>query len=572
MGYDKVMVTVDGGEEDPTGGYGRKDGGKGKRSRLVCPILLLVALVFAAAIFGGVAVIGSMENCYGVLDQCRSNFTHVDDGFLADMHVEIRQKFLRNAAFPSAGAAGAREAEPMTGDSAWHVLRFPESGLAEVNLSLVGHRAQLRRQVQITGGGLYLEGGRTELRYYSDTEVPFQQESNFLYLSGVTDPDCLFFIDVATGSNVLFVPRRDDDYAIWVGYVPTLEEIQAKYKVDSVRYVDEFQEVVGAFAAAGGGDYPIYTLPGMQHEERLASYSVDVRPLGPILFEERSIKTDREVDLTRIAVSASVDAHVSVMKFIRPGMYEYSISSHFLDFLGQCGFTQLAYPSIVGSGYNSAILHYTANTAELYPLDFLLIDAGGQYEGYTSDITRTFPVGGSFTPEHAELYNMVLAIQLRCLTQLRPGLDFDVLMEDTKKYICEELIVNNFVYGTVESCYSEKVWSLYYQHGLGHFIGLDVHDTTSYPLTPLKENMLLTIEPGIYFNKVLLDPALAGETPQSLYLNVEKNQHFLDLNIGGVRIEDDFLITSDGYEELSVGVPKTIEDIEFLMYYGVVPE
>jgi len=211
-----------------------------------------------------------------------------------------------------------------------------------------------------------------------------------------------------------------------------------------------------------------------------------------------------------------------------------------------CGLNHQAYPPIVGSGNRSAILHYNTNQARLDASAVVLIDAGAEFRGYATDITRSIPVNGQMSPPHAQLYQIVARAQSACITAVRPGAVFRNLYQTSMNIICAGLLEAGYLTGDIASIQRSGVCNLFYPHGLGHSVGLDVHDPGD--MSILKPNMVLTIEPGVYFNRAFI--ALAN-TEQKRYMVMDKINAALNMNIGGIRIEDVLLVTEAGYQVLS---------------------
>ena len=600
---------------------------------------MFLLILFSLLAVVGVLLVCDLRSCDHEPGVCQSDFVHVDDDFLREMHLEIRGKFFDNPAFSSSSSSfsssSSSSSSSFSSSSSQSSLRkrrresaskiersdeeeeemmrkrqkiFDLMGLEEEDNSKLGwnrdpyshplslfpersysssissspssfsssfssskrkkttkthnsnnkRKKQKREEGEMSVGAVFLEGTKTKTRSVVEngTEIPFIQDSNFLYLSGANEPDCLFLHDIETDSSFLFVPKPDEFYAIWVGEVLSLEQLTDLFGY-TVLYDDEFEDVLFSLSSnQTDPDYVVYTLPDVDFPA-LSPYEVNDDLLEQVLYEERVIKTDDEMTLMRIASSVSADAHVSCMKFIKGGEHEYSVATHFRSFIGYCGFTELAYETIAGAGGNSAILHYTANNALMFNDQLFLIDAGGQYHGYTSDITRTYPVGGSFSSSQKVLYNMVLNVQEQCINAVAPGKEFIEIQILAFELICEQLILNNFVFGNVSTCFDNEIFSLFMPHGLSHYLGLDVHDTGDFPLSILEINMVLTIEPGIYFNDPLLSPVLqeGNSTTRGALLNGDLIQSYLDMEIGGVRIEDDVVVVDGGVEIISV-LPK----------------
>jgi Xaa-Pro dipeptidase len=300
---------------------------------------------------------------------------------------------------------------------------------------------------------------------------------------------------------------------------------------------------------------------------------VDAVQLTKLFTLIRAVKTRHEIEIMRLAIKISSAAHIQVMKMVRGGLMEFQLESVFRYMTGVCGMVQQAYPPICGSGTNSAVLHYEQNDRQLVrntqnrisSPDMFLIDAGGELLGYASDITRTYPNSGKFSPQQKAIYEAVLRIQESCIAMLKPGVDFALVQLHAKKRIIIELQQLGFIKSEydVDHLLELKINTLFMPHGLGHLMGLDVHDTSVYPIEPLQENMIITIEPGIYFGKSQLSDQALNKSGLSQYLNMPMIKQYVQF-FGGVRIEDDILITASGYEILSV-LPKKITEVEALL-------
>mmetsp|Transcript_22763 Transcript_22763/g.25342 ORF Transcript_22763/g.25342 Transcript_22763/m.25342 type:complete len:474 (+) Transcript_22763:43-1464(+) len=405
-------------------------------------------------------------------------------------------------------------------------------------------------------GLVYLEGLKLEFRPDTDTEVDFRQESNFYYLTGSNDPEFNLVIDLEDGKSTLFVPKRDSYYALWEGCVETPEQIISRLGVDEVFYNEERPTKIRDMT--NNGQRVTYTLPGVTVPG--TSY-VNGQDLRPHIRDCRATKTKEELDLLKIAASVSSDAHIAVMIDSQPGIFEYNVDSFFKYYCGSCTLRHQAYVPIVGSGNASAILHYNSNRRQLKDGDLLLIDAGGEYDGYAADITRTFPINGKFTPVQKEIYEMVLKTVLAVESSLKPGVSWGQMSILARNTLVDELLAAGYLKGTAQEIISRNVIGLFFPHGLGHSVGLDVHDPGN--VNTMQEGMVMTVEPGLYFNKVYVEIGMEDPNKAEL-INIEKVQPLLDNNFGGIRIEDVVVITEDGVDVISTA-PKTVEDIEKLM-------
>jgi Xaa-Pro aminopeptidase len=269
----------------------------------------------------------------------------------------------------------------------------------------------------------------------------------------------------------------------------------------------------------------------------------------PILHEMRLFKDEDEISIMKKACSISAQAHIRAMKSVKPGMFEYELEAEYVHEFMKNGARDCAYTPIVGSGNNSCILHYNQNDRKMENGDLVLVDAGCEYQGYASDITRTFPVNGKFSPEQKLIYEIVLEAHKNCIEMLKPGISWMDVHRQSIETITKGLIEINLLSGSLEENIEKENYSKFYMHRVGHWLGLDVHDVGGYGSEGdwrlMEPGMVTTIEPGIYIKE-----GLEG---------VPEEFHKI-----GVRIEDDVLITDDGYEILSSEVPVDVESIEKL--------
>jgi len=260
-----------------------------------------------------------------------------------------------------------------------------------------------------------------------------------------------------------------------------------------------------------------------------------------------------------IAANVSSDAHITVMKDSKTtGLYEFNYAAYFEYYTTNCGLLHQSYLPIVAYGKHSAILHYNVPLAKVEGNGFMLIDAGAEYT-YGTDITRTWPVNGKYSENQALIYNMVLRTVLELENDLKPGARMSELSARSRELITRELLVADFIRGTFSDLMQNRIYSYFYPHGLGHSVGIDVHDPGS--IENIGKDMILTIEPGIYFNEVLINK---GIRENGRFLNIPKCLDFVNQNFGGVRIEDTCHVTETGMRVLS-WVPKTITEIEKIM-------
>lgn len=424
-------------------------------------------------------------------------------------------------------------------------------------------------------GVVYMKGAEIMYRYGTDFEYPFRQESNFWYLTGVDEADYHAVLDLNSGDYYLFAPKRDAQYGVWHGRIKPEEEIQESYQPDYLHFDSELPGILKKLNP--GIIYCLNDEQGEYVESLGRNFQVETETLADALTYCRCIKTEQELDKLRKAAEINKIAHIEVLKALKPGIYEYELKGLFEYQQQKHGLLHAAYAGIHAGGVNSAILHYTENNQIIKDGDLYLIDAGYEYQGYASDVTRTYPANGRFSGDQAAVYNVVLETLNKTIDLARPG----VKMEDLHLAACR-IVLNGLqeigvVQGGVEEMMEHNIFALFFPHGLGHFLGLDTHDVGGYPKgveridrpgirylrvrRELMAGMVITIEPGIYFIPALLKPAL--EDPEtSKFLVKSKIEKLYDF--GGIRIEDNLIITENGNENLT-DIPKSIQDIEKTM-------
>ncbi|CAF0996440.1 unnamed protein product [Rotaria magnacalcarata] len=431
-----------------------------------------------------------------------------------------------------------------------------------------------------------LQGGKSEMRYCSDHEPLFRQESYFHWAFGVIEPDFYGAINVQNNESMLFIPRLPSSYVAWMGKIKETDEFKQIYHVDHVYYADELEKV---FSDLVGASKLILVLNGLNtdsgteskaaHFDGIEKFHVDKTTLHPVISECRVLKTDLELNVLRYTNKMSSEAHKFVMLNIKDGMYEYELESLFQYYCHRYGaMRHMSYTCICATGENPAVLHYghagAPNDRRLTANDMCLFDMGGEYCCYASDITCSFPVSGTFTKEQRIIYEAVLDANRQVMKSVHPNvswIDMHLLAERTQ---LEHLKLAGLVQGDIEEMMDARLGAIFMPHGLGHMLGIDTHDVGGY-LEPhtrstlpglkslrtnrlLKERMCLTIEPGIYFNQALLNGAYENERLNKFLNKTEIDKY---LHIGGVRIEDNIFITKDGCELLTK-VPRSCEEIE----------
>lgn len=403
----------------------------------------------------------------------------------------------------------------------------------------------------------------SEVTRSNDTHYPFRQDSDFYYLTGVNEPDGVLVLKPgAEPAERLFVLPRDPQREIWEGKL--LGTGQAS-EISGIRHCYPTTELAEQLPQLINHCEHLYTPPERQvrftqqlqqvltqlraGHPRTHQAPVSLHDPTPLLSEMRLLKSPAEIDIMQAAADISVAAHLRAMRATRPGAFEYQVAAELHYEFARRGASGPAYPSICGGGENACILHYTSNGEALKDGDLLLIDAGAEYQGYAADITRTFPVNGTFSQPQRELYDWVLAAQNAALAELRPGATLQGAHEQSARVLIEGLLELKLLTGTVEENWQSGAYRQFYMHSLGHWLGLDVHDVGSMQQhgqpRPLQPGMVLTVEPGLY---------IAPDTPGAG-----------DYAGTGIRLEDDVRITDQGYQLLSAGLPRTATEIEQYM-------
>ncbi|HWS54797.1 MAG TPA: Xaa-Pro aminopeptidase [Pyrinomonadaceae bacterium] len=412
--------------------------------------------------------------------------------------------------------------------------------------------------------------GAREVTRSNDTEYRFRQDSDFYYLTGFGEPDSIAVVAPSKEERfTLFVRPRDPEREVWTGRRAGVEGAKEKFGADAAFPVEEFQEKLTDLLNGAQSLYYRLGAGRPELDQTIISQLARMRSLGrkgvrppqaivdpgTILHEMRLFKTDEEVALMQRAADIAAEAHREAMRAARPGAKEYEIEALIEYVFRRSGALAPAYGSIVGAGANATILHYTSNDAELRDGDLLLIDAGAEYEGYASDITRTFPVNGRFTEAQRDLYRLVLDCQEQCVGMIAPGVTLDDLHARSVEVLTEGMVRLGLLAGDVKKLIEDEAYKKFYMHRVSHYLGMDVHDVGAYHSDgqprPVEPGVVLTVEPGLY----IAEDAEAPDRYRGL----------------GVRIEDDVLVTPEGHRVLTDKAPKQIEEIEALMADGREP-
>ncbi|ORZ17833.1 peptidase M24, structural domain-containing protein [Absidia repens] len=430
--------------------------------------------------------------------------------------------------------------------------------------------------LKLNDGVIYLNGSVMQERDNTDVELPFRQESNFYYVTGVNEPDFHVVIDIATGKTTLVAPNVVPDHVMWMGMPDSLETLQAKYDVDQVIYADKINALITPAPK-------VYTLPITRTTaiDALTSNKCNAdeqKALENAFIDARLIKADWEVEIMRKANKISSDAHIKLWQAVKVGCNEAQLHALFLYESARHGAFFQSYFPIVGAGMNAATLHYNKNNAVMNnPNDVVLVDAGAEYDLYASDITRVFPVSGKFTPEARVIYSIVLEMQKTSIDLCKAGVAWEDIHMKATEVGCDGLLKAGILVGDKKEILEKSVMAAFFPHGIGHSIGMDVHDVGGYPdnverinkpgicnlrmRRTLAAGFAVTVEPGIYFFDYLIDPVL-NHPDTGKYINVDALNKYK--SVGGVRIEDNLIITQDKPINLTT-VPKEIDEIESLM-------
>jgi len=403
---------------------------------------------------------------------------------------------------------------------------------------------------------------------HNDVEYAFRQDSDFFYLTGFNEPEAVAVLAPHHQEHqfVLFVQPKERDKEVWTGYRCGVEKAKEIFGADEAYPIAEMDEKLPQYLEKADRIYyhlgrdRAFNETLLKHWQRLmATYPkrgtgpIAIEDSGPILHAMRQVKSPAELELMRKAAAISVEAHNQAREIAAPGRYEYEVQAEMERIFRLQGGMGPAYPSIVASGSNACVLHYIENNRQMQDNELLLIDAGCAYCYYNADITRTFPVGGKFTPEQKALYEIVLEAQLQAIAQVQPGNPYNQFHDTAVRVITEGLVGLGIIKGEVDKLIEEEKYKPFYMHRTGHWLGLDVHDVGVYQHgeSPqiLQSGQVLTVEPGLY---IVPETKPAEDQP-------EIDPRWSGI---GIRIEDDVLVTSTGHEVLTAGVPKLIEELE----------
>lgn len=426
--------------------------------------------------------------------------------------------------------------------------------------------ARRRKQLmRIVGSdGICIVPAAPERVRNNDSHYPYRQDSDFHYLTGFAEPEAVLALIPGRehGETILFCRERDPEREAWDGTRAGQEGAVAKYGMDDAFPIADIDDILPGMIE---GRSRVYYHFGRDTEfdVQLIGWVNRVRArvrhgaraphefvaLGHILHDLRLFKTRDELRVMRKAAQIAAGAHVRAMRAVRPGMNEHEIEAELLHEFRRRGAVP-SYEPIVGGGKNGCVLHYRANNAQLKDGDLLLVDAGAEYECYASDITRTYPVNGKFSPEQRALYELVLAAQNAAIEQVRPGKPFGAYHDAAVRTLTAGLIKLGLLKGGLDKNIREHTYRKFYMHKTGHWLGLDVHDVGDYRVDgefrELEPGMVVTVEPGLY-----IAPDAKGVALRWRGI--------------GIRIEDDVVVTKGDPEVMTTAVPNDPDAIEALM-------
>ncbi len=415
-------------------------------------------------------------------------------------------------------------------------------------------------------GGIAIIPTAPEQLRNRDAHYPYRFDSYFYYLTGFREPEAVLVIiaanEKAAAKHILFCREKNQEREIWDGFRYGPEAAKEVFGFDETYPITKLDELLpellvnqpAVYAALGHAhswDQRIIGWLNRVREQSRSGMAVpgEIYDYRALLDEMRLIKGIDELQIMQRAADISTQAHQRAMQTTCPGMREYEIEAELLYTFYRHGAQAPAYTSIVAGGANACVLHYVDNNGELKSGDLLLIDAGCELDGYASDITRTFPVDGRFTPEQRDVYQLVLAAQLEAIAQVKPGNRWNDPHQAALRVLAQGFIDLGLCRGNVDAVLETEDYKRFYMHRTGHWLGMDVHDVGEYKQRGdwrlFQPGMVLTVEPGCYIRPT-------DDVPE----------HFWNI---GIRIEDDVLVIPTGHEILTMAAPKTIEEIEELM-------
>jgi Xaa-Pro aminopeptidase len=417
-----------------------------------------------------------------------------------------------------------------------------------------------QRLAEAIGAGVAVVPTAPERLRNRDSHYPYRFDSHFYYLTGFTEPEAVLVL--AAGKSILFCRERNPEREVWDGFRYGPEAARERFGFDQAHSIAELdKELERLLENQPALYYPIGADPewdmrairwlnAVRSRARAGIAAPErVQDVRAVIDDMRLVKDAHEIGIMRRAARIAAAAHRRAMQRTRPGRFEYEIEAELLHEFRRNGAQFPAYSPIVAGGANACVLHYVFNDAPLREGELLLIDAGCELDGYASDVTRTFPVNGRFSPAQREVYEIVLAAQRAAIESVRPGAAWNEPHDTAVKVLAQGLLDLKLVTASLDEVLEKETYKRFYMHRTGHWLGLDVHDAGEYKRQgnwrALAPGMALTVEPGLYIRA-------EDDIPERLR------------NIG-IRIEDDVLVSDAGAEVLTAEAPKTLADVEALM-------
>jgi len=423
---------------------------------------------------------------------------------------------------------------------------------------------------QMEPGSVAVIATAPEVLRNGDSDYPYRHDSSFYYLTGFTEPEAVLVLVAPRGTaqaqSILFCREKNIEHEIWDGYRYGPEAARAEFGLDFAYPIGQLDEQMTRQLSNATALYcslarnttlDAQVMRWLESVRRMSRSGItspsSVRDLLPMIDEMRLLKDEGEQAIMLRAGEIAGGAHERAMRAAKPGMFEYEIEAELLYEFRRHGAQFPAYTPIVASGANACVLHYNTNKRQTQDGDLVLIDAGCELDGYASDITRTFPVNGRFSGPQRALYELVLAAQEAAFKAIVPGQQYSAIHEAAVRVLVQGMLDTGLLKGSLDEVIENKTYTQFYMHGTGHWLGMDVHDVGLYrdvqhsdkPSRLIQPGMALTVEPGLYVR-----PAVG--VPEQ-YWNI------------GIRIEDDVIVTRDGYRLLTASAPKSITDIEYIM-------
>ena len=430
--------------------------------------------------------------------------------------------------------------------------------MTDININFFKNRRLNLAKDMEDNSVLLLNSSSTILRN-NDTTFPFRQDSNFYYLTGFEEPDSIMLL-MSSGESILFCREKNPDLEKWDGFMFGLEGAKQEFHFDKTFDIKLADELIPTLIQ---GLSNLYSLIGKDtlFDNKLISWmskansmerhqeNINLKDFSNTLGMKRLVKSNEEIELMRKSCEIAANAHVNVMKNAKLGMTEFDLESMYLNEFKKGGSRFPSYNPIVAGGKNACVLHYIDNNKTINDGDMVLVDAGCEYGLYASDITRTFPINGKYSFEQREIYNIVLEAHNKACQAIKVGASCLEPQIESETVLSQGLKDIGLLHGSLDEILEKKLFREFYYHKIGHWLGLDVHDDCPYSINgediKFQENMVMTIEPGIYIN----DSADVDERWKGI----------------GVRLENDILATKLGYENLTKTAPSEPDAIEALM-------